>query len=73
MCTLYSLTKSQKAIRELAKAMMDRTGNMPSLWCLTTHHDWQFASRDKLALATRTSNLGSASLFVAALAADPPI
>ena len=31
MCNLYSYTKGQAAIRELAKAMHDRTGNMPSL------------------------------------------
>src|SRR6185295_1142119 len=29
MCTLYSLTKGQAAIRALAKAMSDRTGNLP--------------------------------------------
>jgi putative SOS response-associated peptidase YedK len=31
MCNLYSLTKGQKAIRDLAEAMVDRAGNMPSL------------------------------------------
>ena len=31
MCNLYSLTKGQSAIRELARAMVDRTGNMPPL------------------------------------------
>ena len=31
MCNLYSLTKSQTAIRELARAMIDRTGNLPPL------------------------------------------
>jgi len=31
MCNLYSLTKGQKAIRDLANAMVDRAGNMPSL------------------------------------------
>ena len=31
MCNLYSLTKGQQAIRELARAMSDRTGNMPPL------------------------------------------
>ncbi|MFC3691515.1 SOS response-associated peptidase [Chenggangzhangella methanolivorans] len=29
MCNLYSLTKGQAAIRELARAMVDRTGNLP--------------------------------------------
>ncbi len=29
MCNLYSLTKGQQAIRELAGAMNDRTGNLP--------------------------------------------
>jgi hypothetical protein len=28
MCNLYSLTKGQQAIRELARAMRDRTGNL---------------------------------------------
>jgi putative SOS response-associated peptidase YedK len=31
MCNLYSLTKGQQAIRELARAMADRTGNLPSM------------------------------------------
>jgi putative SOS response-associated peptidase YedK len=31
MCNLYSLTKSQDAIRQLVRAMTDRTGNMPPL------------------------------------------
>jgi putative SOS response-associated peptidase YedK len=31
MCNLYSLTKGQKAIRDLAKVMVDHAGNMPSL------------------------------------------
>ena len=31
MCNLYSVTKSQQAIRELYRAMRDRTGNMPPL------------------------------------------
>jgi hypothetical protein len=31
MCNLYSLTKSQQAIRDLTKSMVDRAGNMPSL------------------------------------------
>ena len=31
MCNLYSLTKSQQAIREFTKAMNDRTGNLPLL------------------------------------------
>ena len=31
MCNLYSLTKGQQAIRELSRAMADRTGNMPLL------------------------------------------
>lgn len=31
MCNLYSLTKGQQAIRELARAMRDRAGNLPSL------------------------------------------
>ncbi len=29
MCNLYSVTKGQQAIRELARAMHDRTGNLP--------------------------------------------
>lgn len=31
MCNLYSVTKGQQAIREIAGAMVDRTGNLPSL------------------------------------------
>ncbi|MGL4242612.1 MAG: SOS response-associated peptidase [Beijerinckiaceae bacterium] len=29
MCNLYSLTKGQQAIRELARALRDQTGNLP--------------------------------------------
>ena len=32
MCNLYSVTKGQQAIRELARAMRDRTGNLPPLY-----------------------------------------
>lgn len=31
MCNLYSLTKGQQAIKQLANAMLDRTGNLPLL------------------------------------------
>jgi putative SOS response-associated peptidase YedK len=31
MCNLYSITRGQQAIRELARAMSDRTGNLPPL------------------------------------------
>jgi putative SOS response-associated peptidase YedK len=31
MCNLYSVTKGQAAIRELTEAMIDRTGNLPSM------------------------------------------
>lgn len=31
MCNLYSLTKGQQAIRDLARAMHDRTGNLPPM------------------------------------------
>ena len=31
MCNLYSVTKGQQAIREAYRAMVDRTGNLPSL------------------------------------------
>lgn len=31
MCNLYSLTKGQQAIRELAGAMIDHTGNLPPM------------------------------------------
>jgi putative SOS response-associated peptidase YedK len=31
MCNLYSLTKGQQAIRQLAEVMTDRTGNLPPL------------------------------------------
>jgi putative SOS response-associated peptidase YedK len=31
MCNAYAMTKSQQAIRELAKAMHDRSGNLPPM------------------------------------------
>lgn len=31
MCNLYAVTKSQDAIRQYTRAMVDRTGNMPSM------------------------------------------
>ena len=31
MCNLYAVTKGQQAIRDLTRAMLDRTGNLPSL------------------------------------------
>lgn len=31
MCNLYSITKGQKAIRDLAKAMADQAGNLPPM------------------------------------------
>jgi putative SOS response-associated peptidase YedK len=31
VCNLYSITKGQRAIRELSRAMSDRTGNLPVL------------------------------------------
>lgn len=31
MCNLYSLTKGQAAIRELTKALVDKTGNLPAM------------------------------------------
>jgi putative SOS response-associated peptidase YedK len=31
MCNLYSVTKGQQAIRELSRAMNDRTGNLPPM------------------------------------------
>jgi len=31
MCNLYSVTKSQQAIRDLVKAIRDLTGNVPPL------------------------------------------
>jgi putative SOS response-associated peptidase YedK len=31
MCNLYSITKNQQAIRDLADAMRDLTGNLPML------------------------------------------
>jgi len=31
LCNLYSVTKGQQAIRELANAMRDTTGNLPPL------------------------------------------
>jgi putative SOS response-associated peptidase YedK len=31
MCNLYALTTGQQAIRKFTRAMLDRTGNLPSL------------------------------------------
>jgi len=31
VCNLYSITKGQQAIREFARALQDRTGNLPPL------------------------------------------
>ncbi len=31
MCNLYSITRSQQAIRDLYRVMADRTGNLPPL------------------------------------------
>jgi putative SOS response-associated peptidase YedK len=31
LCNLYSITKSQQAIRDLARAMVDTSGNVPAL------------------------------------------
>jgi putative SOS response-associated peptidase YedK len=31
VCNLYAVTKGQQAIRELTRAMLDRSGNMPPL------------------------------------------
>jgi putative SOS response-associated peptidase YedK len=31
LCNLYSVTKGQQAIRELARAMHDHAGNLPPL------------------------------------------
>src|SRR6202047_2177397 len=32
LCNLYSVMKGQQAIRELARALRDRTGNLPPLY-----------------------------------------
>ena len=39
MCNLYGLTKDQAAIREVARAMVDRTGNWPSMPVILTTLD----------------------------------
>ena len=31
MCNLYAVTKGQQAIRDLTRAMVDRTGNLPPI------------------------------------------
>jgi len=36
MCNLYSITKNQSAIIQIARAMRDRAGNLPPLICLIT-------------------------------------
>ena len=36
MCNLYAVTKGQQAIRELTRAMADRTGKPAAApWCLS--------------------------------------
>jgi hypothetical protein len=34
VCNLYSMTKSQAAIRAIVRAMRDQTGNLPPLPCI---------------------------------------
>jgi hypothetical protein len=38
MCNLYSLTKGQKAIIDLARAMRDLTGNLPPMPAVFPNH-----------------------------------
>jgi putative SOS response-associated peptidase YedK len=55
MCNLYSVTKSQQAIRDLVKVMRDLTGNMPPLSAVFP---------DKLAPVVRTAPDGVRELVM---------
>jgi hypothetical protein len=55
MCNLYSLTKSQQAIRELVKAIRDLTGNLPPMPAIFS---------DKMAPVVRTAPNGVRELMM---------
>lgn len=63
MCNLYSLTRSQDAIRQLTKAMRDTTGNMPSLPGIFP---------DTLAPVVRTARDGARELTMMRWGFPPP-
>jgi putative SOS response-associated peptidase YedK len=63
MCNLYSLTRSQDAIRQLTKAMRDTTGNLPPLPGIFP---------DKLAPVVRTARDGARELTMMRWGFPPP-
>ena len=63
MCNLYSITKSQQAIRDLVKTMRDLTGNMPPLPAIFP---------DKLAPVVRTAPDGVRELVMMRWGFPPP-
>jgi putative SOS response-associated peptidase YedK len=63
MCNLYSLTRSQDAIRQLTKAMRDTTGNMPPLPGIFP---------DTLAPVVRTARDGARELMMMRWGFPPP-
>src|SRR5690348_12063794 len=63
MCNLYSVTKSQQAIRELVKVIRDITGNMPPLPAVFP---------DKLAPVVRTAPDGVRELVMMRWGFPPP-
>ena len=63
MCNLYSLTRSQDAIRQLTKAMRDTTGNMPPLPGIFP---------DTLAPVVRTARDGARELTMMRWGFPPP-
>jgi putative SOS response-associated peptidase YedK len=63
MCNLYSVTKSQQAIRDLVKAIRDITGNMPTLPAIFP---------DKMAPVVRTAPDGVRELTMMRWGFPPP-
>jgi len=64
MCNLYSITKSQQAVRDLVKAIRDVTGNLPPLPSVFP---------DKLAPVVRTAPDGVRELVMMRWGFPPPI
>jgi putative SOS response-associated peptidase YedK len=56
VCNLYSMTKSQDAIRQITQAIYDKTGNMPPLPGIF---------RDQMAPIVRAADDGARELMMA--------
>lgn len=63
MCNLYSLTKSQQAIRELAKVMVDQSGNVPPMPAIFPDH---------MAPVVATNHEGARTLLMMRWGVPPP-